>query len=202
MRERMQRDASIKPRNNGRAQSPEDQALPVKTEGEVRRAGFWVRGVAAIIDLILLAIPFAVFVSFLSVGMGISNAFLDLRPGVAPLQILARFGPTFLFVSLCFFVVLGWIYFAGMESSRWRATCGKRLMGIYVGDPNARRVSFWRASLRFAGGRLLAHVPYVGSYYFLLDCLWVGVTPGKRAIHDRVSGCVVFRESVDRAFVR
>jgi uncharacterized RDD family membrane protein YckC len=193
----MERIASSEPRRTGRPQ----QAPPLQAEAELPRAGFWVRGGAAIIDLILLAIPFSVFVSLLSVGMGISNAFLDLRPGVAPLEVLARFGPSFLFASLCFFALLGWVYFAGMESSRWRATCGKRLMGIYVGDLSGRRVDFWRASLRFAGGRLLMHVPYVGSYYFLVDCLWVGVTPGKRAVHDLVSGCVVLRENVDQTFV-
>jgi uncharacterized RDD family membrane protein YckC len=168
----------------------------------LRRAGFWIRCAAAILDLILLGIPLAVFVSFLSVVMGISTAFLDLRPGQPPSEILARFGPTFLFLSLCFFVLMGWLYFASLESSRWRATLGKRLFGLYVTDVRGNSVGFWRASGRFACGRLLVHVPVLGSYYFLVDCLCVGVTPSKRAIHDTLSGCLVLRESVGQVFVR
>jgi uncharacterized RDD family membrane protein YckC len=168
----------------------------------LRHAGFWIRCAAAIIDLILLGIPLAVFVSFLSVAMGISTAFLELRPGEPPREILTRFGPTFLFISLCFFVVMGWIYFASFESSRRRATLGKQLFGLYVADMRGNRVGFWRASGRFASGRLLAHVPVLGSYYFAVDCVCVGVTPSKRAIHDILSGCLVLRENVDRAFVR
>jgi uncharacterized RDD family membrane protein YckC len=171
-------------------------------EAGLRGAGFWIRCAAGLIDLILLGIPLAVFVSFLSVAMGISTAFLELRPGEPPREILTRFGPTFLFISLCFFMVMGWIYFASFESSQWRATLGKRLLGLYVADARGNPVGFWRASGRFAGGRLLAHVPVVGSYYFVVDCVCIGVTPSKRAIHDMLSGCWVLRESVDRAFVR
>jgi uncharacterized RDD family membrane protein YckC len=164
------------------------------------RAGFWVRVAAALIDLTILAIPFAVFVSFLSVGMGISNAFVDLNPGMAPHELLLRFGRKFLFICLCFFVVMEWLYFAILESSRWRATPGKRLLGIYVGDANGKQVDFWRASRRFIGGRLLVHVPYVGVYYFLADCTCVGVLPSKRAFHDSLAGCLVLRERVEDAF--
>ena len=160
------------------------------------RAGFWIRVLAALIDLVILAVPFAVFVSFLSVGMGISPAFVDLRPGEPPAEVLAQFGPTFLFISLCFFAVSGWLYFALMESSSWRATLGKRLFGVYVADERGSPVSFWRASQRFAFGRLLVHVPIVGGYYFIVDCLCVGLLPSKRAVHDILAGCLVLRESL------
>jgi uncharacterized RDD family membrane protein YckC len=164
----------------------------------MRPAGFWMRSVAGIIDLVILAVPFAVFVSFLSSGMGISKDFLDLHPGEAPSEVLARFGPQFLFLSLCFFAASSWLYFAFQESSSWRATLGKRLLGLYVGDVGGRPVGFWRASLRFFSGRLLIHVPVVGGYYFLADCLWIGLLPEKRALHDMVSGCRVLRETTNR----
>jgi uncharacterized RDD family membrane protein YckC len=166
------------------------------------RAVFWVRFVAALIDLTILAIPFAVFVSFLSVGMGISNAFVDLNPYMPPHELLLRFGSRFLFLCLAFFVVMEWLYFALLESSRWRATPGKRLMGIYVAGENGKSVDFWRASRRFLGGRLLVHVPYFGIYYFLADCLCVGILPSKRAIHDSLAGCLVLRERVGSLFFR
>lgn len=159
------------------------------------RAGFWVRFAAGLIDLAILAIPLSVFVSFLSVGMGVSNAFVDLNPHMPPNELLMRFGPRFLFISLSFFVVMEWLYFAILESSVWRATPGKRLLGIYVANQNEKPVDFWRASRRFLGGRLLVHVPYFGVYYFLADCLCVGILPSKRAIHDSLAGCLVLREN-------
>src|SRR5271163_1738794 len=146
-----------------------------------RSAGFWIRLAAGIIDLLILAVPFSVFVSFLSVGMKISKDFLDLHPGEAPSEIMTRFGPRFLFLSLCFFVVSSWLYFAFHESSSWRATLGKRLLGLYVGDKGGMPVGFWRATLRFFSGRLMTHVPVLGGYYFLADCLCIAVSPEKKA---------------------
>jgi uncharacterized RDD family membrane protein YckC len=165
-------------------------------------AGFWIRFIAAIIDLILLVVPFAVFVSFLAGGMGISNPFFNHRAGTPLNETLAQWGPTFLFVCVGFFAAESWIYFAISESSRWHATLGKRFLGLYVADAAGKPVDFWRASLRFCGGRLLAHVPILGGYYFVIDCLWVGLTPGKRAIHDMLSGCLVLREGTHSSFVR
>jgi hypothetical protein len=46
------------------------------------------------------------------------------------------------------------------------------------------------------------HVPLVGVYYFLGDCLCVGILSGKRAIHDALAGCLVLRERVEGAFLR
>jgi uncharacterized RDD family membrane protein YckC len=130
--------------------------------------------------------------------MGISKDFLDLHPGEAPSEVLSRFGPRFLFLSLCFFAVSSWLYFAFHESSSWRATLGKRLLGLYVGDRDGKPVGFWQASLRFFSGRLLVHVPVIGGYYFVADCFCIAVTPEKRAIHDVASGCRVLREPTTR----
>ena len=113
-----------------------------------------------------------------------------------PHEVLQRLGPRLVLASLVFFVAMSWMYFAIFESSRWRATPGKRLLGIYVVDEGGRPVGFWRASRRFAGGRLLLGVPQVGIYYFLVDCGCVGLLPTKRAIHDFLAGCVVLREEV------
>jgi uncharacterized RDD family membrane protein YckC len=165
-------------------------------------AGFWIRLIAAIIDLILLVVPFAVFVSFFAAGMGISNPFFNHRAGTPLNETLTQSGPTFLFICFCFFAAESWLYFALSESSAWHATLGKRLLGLYVADAAGEPVDFWRASLRFCGGRLLAHVPVWGGYYFVIDCLCAGLTPGKRAIHDRLSGCLVLREGAHSPFKR
>ncbi len=165
-------------------------------------AGFWIRLVAGIIDLILLLVPFAVFISFFAAATGISNPFFNHRAGTPLNETLTQSGPTFLFICLCFFAVESWLYFALSESSHWQATLGKRFLGLYVADGAGKPIDFWRASLRFCSGRLLALVPVLGGYYFVIDCLYVGLTPSKRAIHDRLSGYLVLREGAHSSFVR
>jgi uncharacterized RDD family membrane protein YckC len=171
-----------------------DRRVTDSLSSTARPAGFWLRFAAAVIDLVVLAVPFAVFVSFLSVGMRMSIDFLDLRPGMPPSEVLMRFGPRFLYISVAFFVVLSWAYFAGLESSSWRATLGKRVMGLYVADTQGCRVTFVRASGRFLGGRFLAHAPPFGLYYFLFDCLCAGFTPRRQALHDTFARCLVLRQ--------
>jgi uncharacterized RDD family membrane protein YckC len=166
------------------------------------RAGFWIRVIAALIDFGILIVPFAVFVSFTAAAMGISNPFFNHRAGVPLSESLEQLAPLFLTLCVCFFAAESWLYFALSEGSRWHATLGKRLLGLYVADTGGKPVDFWRASLRFCSGRLLGHVPVLGGYYFVVDCLCVGLRPGKRAIHDTLSGCQILREGSPGSVVR
>jgi uncharacterized RDD family membrane protein YckC len=184
------------------AQSPAPGFLPSTSHAEssaphspAQYAGFWLRVPAAIIDLIILAIPLAMAVSYLSVAMGSWRAFLSLHPGQSPQEIVAAFGRTYLFAILCFFIVSGWLYFALFESSAWQGTLGKKLIGLHVADLRGNRVTFGRASGRFFGGRCLAHVPFIGSLYIAIDCICAGLTTRKQALHDIFSGCLVLRKN-------
>jgi uncharacterized RDD family membrane protein YckC len=158
-------------------------------------AGFWLRVAAAIIDLIILAIPLAMAVSYLSVAMGSWRAYLGLHPGISPEQIVTAFGRTYLFMILCFFVFSSWLYFALFESSSWQGTLGKKFIGLSVADLHGNRVTFGRASRRFCGGRMLTHVPFIGSLYFAVDCICAGLTSRKQALHDMLSGCLILRKN-------
>jgi uncharacterized RDD family membrane protein YckC len=161
------------------------------------RPAFFPRLFAGIVDLLILGIPLSCFISFLSVGMGISTAFIELAPGKTPHDLLLKFGDRFIYATLAFFVVLSWAYFAGCESSKWQATPGKKLFGLIVTDENGAKATFWKASLRFWFGRALIHVPYVGIYYFLADCGRIAFSRDGRALHDLVAGCSVRRSYVE-----
>jgi uncharacterized RDD family membrane protein YckC len=175
------------------------EAIGKRTAAELipTRPAFFLRLCAGIVDLLILAVPLSCFISFLSVGLGISTAFLSLNPGQTPQDILQRFGGRFIFTTLMFFVLMSWAYFAGCESAKWQATPGKRLFGLKVTDENGNRISFWRASLRFGFGRALMHVPYVGIYYSLMDCGRVAFSQDGRAVHDLMAGCRVKRTDVE-----
>ena len=170
-------------------------AISLATPATQQYAGFWLRVAAAIIDLIILAIPLALAVSYLSVAMGSWRAFLGLHPGQTPSDIVAAFGRTYLFAILCFFLVTGWLYFALFESSSWQGTLGKKFIGLSVADLRGNRVTFGRASGRFFGGRFLAHAPFVGSLYIAVDCICAGLTSRKQALHDMLAGCLVLRRN-------
>ena len=161
------------------------------------RPAFFTRALAGIVDLVILAVPEACFISFASVAMGISTAFLELQPGLTPQQILLKFGDKLIWCSLAFFVVMSWFYFAGCESSKWQATPGKKFLGLKVTDESGGRASFYKASLRFWSGRALMHVPYAGIYYFLIDCGRVAFSRDGRAVHDLVAGCLVSKSYVE-----
>jgi len=163
-------------------------------------AGFWIRVFAGLIDFVILLIPFSVAVSFAAVGMNIwYSFFFALRPGQPLPEDLVRKGPALLSIGVSALILFGWLYFALLESSNWRGTLGKHMLGLYVADERGDRIGFWRASQRFAAGRLLMHVPIVGLYYFIVDCLCIMVVPRNRAIHDVLSRCLVLQESLLRS---
>ena len=95
-------------------------------EGYVRYGGFWLRVAAALIDTIILLVPWFV---------------LRNRLGGA--------GPLVSFIG-------EWLYFALMESSYNQATLGKMACGLAVTDLEGRRISFGRATGRYFAQLLCA----------------------------------------------
>ena len=97
----------------------------------VSHAGFWDRGLAKLIDWILIGLGFSlvdlVFGTSLVIGRGSS------QPGALDGLVA--------FVFFCF-------YSAWFESSKHQATFGKRLIGIVVTDLHGNRIPFWRTLLR------------------------------------------------------
>jgi uncharacterized RDD family membrane protein YckC len=115
--------------------------------------------------------------------------------------------------------LIGWIYFAGMESSDLQATFGKRVLGIIVTNTNGNKISFGRATGRYFAKSIFLVVwivaafiavmaqitggdtsPYwgvsgllfiVGLLLFFIGYLMAGFTPEKQALHDIIARCLV-----------
>ena len=155
---------------------PARQASPAP----VAFAGFWLRLAAYVIDSILLG--FVLGNLLLRPLMG--------RPGGIPAN-----DPWFLFNNtspqvtalVLLFLMGNWVYFSLSESSRWRATLGKKLLGLEVVDLEGKRISFARAS-----GRFFAKI--LSSMTFLIGFLMAGFTQKKQALHDLIAGCLVIRK--------
>jgi uncharacterized RDD family membrane protein YckC len=79
------------------------------------------------------------------------------------------------------------LYFVAMEASPWRATIGKRVVGVKVTTLGGQRIGFGRAT-----ARLLAKF---GLSLALLGLGFVlaGVDARKQALHDKVAGTLVMR---------
>ncbi len=156
----------------------------------VKYAGFWLRVVAAIIDGILLGIPFAAIFFVMIAG---HLPFLMHAAQEDPMTIMFTMLPTFLaFAAIC--LVGSWIYWAALESSSWQATLGKKALGLYVTDLQGSRATFGRTSGRFFAGRGIGMVPYIGGLYFIISCILAGITEKKQALHDAIAGCLVLRK--------
>jgi uncharacterized RDD family membrane protein YckC len=123
----------------------------------VEYAGFWNRAIALLIDSVLLAI-----VSI------IVNILLN--------ENAAGFIGT----------LVGWLYFAGMESSGRQATLGKSAMGLVVTDMNGNRISFLRAT-----GRYFAKI--LSALILLIGYIIAAFTARKQALHDMLASTLVLK---------
>jgi uncharacterized RDD family membrane protein YckC len=83
-------------------------------------------------------------------------------------------------------VVIGWLYYAFMESSSTQATLGKMALGMKVVDLYGHPVSFGRAS-----GRHFAKIP--SAMIFGLGYFMQPFTEKKQALHDKLAGCLVIK---------
>jgi len=92
-----------------------------------------------------------------------------------------------LFVSRILMIVIGWLYYALMESSVRQATLGKMALGLMVTDLNGQKISFDRAT-----GRHFAKI--ISALILFIGFLMAGFTRRKQALHDMIAGCLVIRK--------
>ena len=81
-------------------------------------------------------------------------------------------------------MIVGWLYFALMESSVNQATLGKMALGIKVTDLDGNRISFGRATGRYFGKIVSGMILYIGF-------IMAGFTEKKQALHDIMASCLV-----------
>lgn len=81
-------------------------------------------------------------------------------------------------------LIVGWLFYAAFESSKYMATPGKIALSIQVRDENFQRMTFGRATGRHFA-RFLSSIPLCIGYLFPL---W---TERRQALHDIVAKTVV-----------
>ncbi len=151
-------------------------------------AGFWKRFGAFVLDSIILTIPL-----MLLYGVWMFVALRPLLPmfaaqaGQPPTadmmnSLLKMYGGIFGFQLIS--LILFWLYYSWMESSRYQATLGKLVFGIKVVGESGQRISFWHATGRTLGKWISAFTLYIGF-------LMAGANKQKRALHDIIASTYV-----------
>lgn len=122
-------------------------------------SGFWVRSFAFLIDCIIIVPLNTIILSYLDEGS---------------------------VVRLLLPNLIWWGYSAGMISSNFQATFGKKILGLKVVGLDGCRISFARAS-----GRFFASI--LSGLIFGIGYLMVAFNPKKQGLHDQIAGTYVVK---------
>lgn len=144
-------------------------------------AGFWERFAAFIVDWIILFI--AVFVVAFMVGVAIGIIGGAMGMGETELDaFIEQYKLAFNLLG----VLVAWLYYAGMESSRHQATLGKKLLSMKVTDRHGGKVTFARAT-----GRHFAK--FISGLILLIGYIMVAFTHKKQGLHDMLADTFVVK---------
>jgi uncharacterized RDD family membrane protein YckC len=163
-----------------RPRSPGPRAADPAYSRGLEYAGFWARFAAFTLDwliVVVIAAMAAGAAAFLAVTLH-----EDTRVP-SPWSMLA--------IGL-----VGWLYFAGLESGGYCATFGKRVLRLQVLEAGQMvRIGFLRATVRWLG-RYLSWLPFLLGYVLQV------LTRRRQALHDLIAGTVVVETApVPRALV-
>jgi uncharacterized RDD family membrane protein YckC len=158
--------------------------------------GFWIRFVAYFVDSLIIGIPMLVIILiavFAFGAFGGLSALKNLPANPDPDQIQQQLVPMIgaligaYAILIASSIVIGWLYFALMESSARQATFGKAMLNLKVTDANGNRLSFGHASGRFFSKIVTGLVPFGIGY------IMAGFTAKKQALHDFIASTVVIK---------
>jgi uncharacterized RDD family membrane protein YckC len=156
-----------------------------RPEVQLAPASFFLRGIAFLIDCAILFVPLvALFIlGALAIEIPAMIHHISHQARMEEWELLHDNMWRLFWVDAIGF---GWLYGAGLESSLSQATIGKRWTGLKVTDAQGERVSFLRASGRYAAKYLSALPCFLGFIMALFSS-------SGRALHDRLSGTRVVK---------
>jgi uncharacterized RDD family membrane protein YckC len=156
--------------------APGSQAVAVPRPPEY--AGFWLRVWAGTIDVIVESLG-AVLITII---VGWITLLIGRKYGLS--SITGRY-----ITGIAFILVLSigaWLYSALAESSDWRATLGKRMIGLQVVTSSGGKLSFGQASVRH-------FMKFLSLFTAAVGFMMAGWTKRRQALHDMPSDCLVIR---------
>jgi uncharacterized RDD family membrane protein YckC len=158
--------------------SPKNPAADPKIDSAPEYAGFWLRVWAGSIDIALEALAAVI----LTVIVGVAIKIYVSRSGLSPITGSYLTGIAFIFLL----AVGSWLYAAFFESSNWRATLGKRIVGLQVVTSSGGKLSFGQASVRH-------FMKFLSLFTAGVGFMMAGWTKRSQALHDMPSDSVVIK---------
>lgn len=160
-------------------------ASPVSLEN-ARYGGFWIRLVALIIDGILIGFVQILIIAPVLAAFGFAaTAPENINPEDGAAAIAAMAGAMGMVQVIS--MIIGWLYFALMQSSSKQATIGKMALGLKVVDAEGNRLSFGKATLRYIG-------KIISGFILLIGYIIAAFSPRKQALHDMIAGTFVIKK--------
>lgn len=161
-------------------------------QSQVKYAGFWLRFAAYIIDQFVIGV--AGFIIAVPIILGIIAFGLNLD-GIKTLSdFLTHEGLLLVggiigmvMLAILFSIVMKWLYYALMESSKFGGTLGKMAVSIKVVDMEGNRITFGRAT-----GRYFSRI--ITNMTLLIGYIIAGFTEKKQALHDLIASCLVVQK--------
>lgn len=150
-------------------------------------AGFWWRVLASLLDGLIVSIPLGIIYVLAILVIGVLVAATS-GGGAEAEAIGEMVGSLAGLVMQAVNFVIGWLYYAMLESSPMQGTLGKKICGLAVTDMEGGRISFARATGRYFG-RIVSGIPCAIGYLFPF------FTEKKQALHDMLASTLVLRKA-------
>ncbi|WP_084540782.1 RDD family protein [Desulfofustis glycolicus] len=153
----------------------------MSSELSMQYAGFWKRYFALMVDSIIIIVMLWICFFVLTFLVSIIKYHIDnitVKNFISIIDLIVSWG---------IILLLPWIYFSYMESSKHQATLGKMALGIIVVDKNGNKISFGGATGRFLG-KIISYA------ILLIGYIMVAFTQNKQGLHDILSGTYVINK--------
>lgn len=163
--------------------------------GNRSHAGFWRRLLAFFIDGIILLLISVTAAAYLNLGEGWRMLLMIIRrqeviadDGTVMASLLPMPVATFLLVVV---IIIPWLYFAVLESSKNQATLGKMACRVIVSDLHDNQLTFARATLRH-------FCKFLSFFVLFAGFICIGYTRYHQGLHDIISATLVWyqKESI------
>ena len=140
------------------------------TEIKKSYGGFWKRVIAYLIDAFIIAFPVTMIF-----GTVIPQTLMT--ENIQVTSVAVSMPQVIMFVA-------SWVYFAGLESSAWQATVGKKMLGMKVTDTSGEQIDFIKATIRY-------FAKILSSFILMIGFIMVAFTAKKQGLHDFIAGTLV-----------
>lgn len=151
----------------------------VYNEEEIQIAGFVERGLAMMIDGIIIFLFSYIAYTLLFIDV-IGPLFLVILPNAF------EWGPH---VAFLFLTIIIWLYVAGTESSRYGGTVGKYFLKLKVTDEDGESISFKVSSTRF-------FIKIFSLVFIFAGFVMALFTKQKQTLHDLAAHTIVVKKEV------